>query len=303
MKVIDFMGQRKIAAVFSTLLVLGALASLATKQLNWGLDFTGGTLVEVHYSDVAPLNAIRESLKQGGFERAVVVSFGSDRDVMIRLPKGYSDEDGTRLLAQLQSSYSGDVELRRIEFVGPQVGDELREQGGLAMLMALGLVMLYVAFRFQLKFSVGAVAALIHDVIITLGYFSILGVEFDLTVLAALLAVIGYSLNDTIVVSDRIRENFRKIRKGDASHIINVSLTETLGRTLVTSLTTLLVLLALLFFGGEMIRGFALALTVGVVVGTYSSIYVAANVLMLFNISKEDLAIPVKEGVELDGLP
>jgi preprotein translocase subunit SecF len=297
------MGQRKIAAAASLLLLLGALVSLSIKQLNWGLDFTGGTLVEVHYSDVAPLTEIRESLEQGGFERAVVVSFGSDRDVMIRLPKGYSDEDGARLLTQLQGSYSGDVELRRIEFVGPQVGDELREQGGLAMLMALGLVMLYVAFRFQFKFSVGAVAALVHDVIITLGYFSILGVEFDLTVLAALLAVIGYSLNDTIVVSDRIRENFRKIRKGDASHIINVSLTETLARTLVTSMTTLLVLLALLFFGGEMIHGFALALTVGVVVGTYSSVYVAANVLMLLNISKEDLAIPVKEGVELDGLP
>jgi preprotein translocase subunit SecF len=303
MKVIDFMGQRKIAAIFSLLLVVGSLTSLAIKQLNWGLDFTGGTLVEVHYSDVAPLDEIRKSLQEGGFERSVVVSFGSDRDVMIRLPKGYSDEDGTRLLAQLQGSYSGEVELRRIEFVGPQVGDELREQGGLAMLMALGLVMLYVAFRFQLKFSVGAVAALVHDVIITLGYFSILGVEFDLTVLAALLAVIGYSLNDTIVVSDRIRENFRKIRKGDATYIINVSLTETLGRTLVTSFTTLLVLLALLFFGGEMIRGFALALTVGVLVGTYSSIYVAANVLILFNISKEDLAIPVKEGIEADGMP
>lgn len=303
MKIYDFMGQRKLAAAVSLVLVLGSLASLAIKQLNWGLDFTGGTLVEVHYSDVAPLKDIRASLKQGGFERAVVVSFGSDRDVMIRLPPGYSDKDGPRLLTLLQASYAGEVELRRIEFVGPQVGDELREQGGLAMLLALGLVMLYVAFRFQLKFSVGAVIALIHDVIITLGYFSILGVEFDLTVLAALLAVIGYSLNDTIVVSDRIRENFRKIRKGDAIHIINVSLTQTLGRTLVTSLTTLLVLVSLLLFGGEMIHGFALALVVGVVVGTYSSVYVAANVLILLNISKQDLAIPVREGAELDGLP
>ena len=299
----DFMGQRKLAAVVSLVLVLGSLASLAIKQLNWGLDFTGGTLVEVHYSDVAPLTKVRSSLEQGGFAGAVVVSFGSDRDVMIRLPQGYSDEDGPRLLEQLQANYSGEVELRRIEFVGPQVGDELREQGGLAMLLALGLVMLYVAFRFQLKFSVGAVTALIHDVIITLGYFSILGVEFDLTVLAALLAVIGYSLNDTIVVSDRIRENFRKIRKGDASHIINVSLTETLGRTLVTSMTTLLVLVSLLLLGGEMIRGFALALIVGVIIGTYSSMYVAANVLIFLNISKEDLAIPVREGAELDSLP
>jgi preprotein translocase subunit SecF len=303
MRVVDFMGQRKLAAVFSLLLLLGSITSLAINQLNWGLDFTGGTLVEVHYSDVAPLNEVRASLEEGGFAGAVVVSFGSDRDIMIRLPQGYSDKDGTRLLEQLQSSYSGDVELRRIEFVGPQVGDELREQGGLAMLMALGMVMLYVAFRFQFKFSVGAVAALAHDVIITLGYFSILNVEFDLTVLAALLAVIGYSLNDTIVVSDRIRENFRKIRKGDATHIINVSLSETLGRTLVTSFTTLLVLFALLIFGGEMIHGFALALVVGVVIGTYSSIYVAANVLLLMNVSKEDLAIPVKEGAELDGMP
>ena len=303
MKVIDFMWQRKIAAIFSLLLVVGSLTSLAIKQLNWGLDFTGGTLVEVHYSDVAPLDEIRKSLQQGGFERSVVVSFGSDRDVMIRLPKGYSDEDGTRLLTLLQGSYSGEVELRRIEFVGPQVGDELREQGGLAMLMALGLVMFYVAFRFQLKFSVGAVAALVHDVIITLGYFSILGVEFDLTVLAALLAVIGYSLNDTIVVSDRIRENFRKIRKAEPIQVINISLTETLGRTLVTSLTTLLVLGALALLGGEMIHGFALALIVGVIIGTYSSVYVAANTLLLLGLSKEDLMIPVKEGVELDGQP
>lgn len=303
MKTLDFMGKRRLAALFSLVVLIAAISSLAIKQLNWGLDFTGGTLVEVHYSDVAPLAEIRATLADGSFAGAVVVSFGSDRDVMIRLPQGYSDKDGNELLKTLQASYqAGDVELRRIEFVGPQVGDELREQGGLAMLMALGLVMLYVAFRFQLKFAVGAVTALIHDVLITLGFFSILGIEFDLTVLAALLAVIGYSLNDTIVVSDRIRENFRKIRKGDSAHIINVSLTETLGRTLVTSLTTLLVLVALLVFGGEMIHGFALALTVGVVVGTYSSIYVAANVLMLMNVSKEDLMVPVKEGSPEDGV-
>jgi preprotein translocase subunit SecF len=303
MKLINFMGQRRLAGALSILLVLGSIVSLTMNQLNWGLDFTGGTLVEVHYSDVAPLEEIRSSLAGGGFERAVVVSFGSDRDVMIRLPQGYSDKDGVRLLELLQSSYAGEVELRRIEFVGPQVGDELREQGGLAMLMALGLVMIYVAFRFQFKFSVGAVAALAHDVLITLGFFSVLAIEFDLTVLAALLAVIGYSLNDTIVVSDRIRENFRKIRKGEAAHIINVSLSETLGRTLVTSLTTLLVLAALALFGGEMIRGFAAALIVGVCIGTYSSIYVAANVLMLLGISKDDLAVPVREGAELDDLP
>ncbi len=303
MKTINFMGQRHLAAAFSAILLVLAIGSLTFKQLNWGLDFTGGTLVEVHYSDVAPLQELRGTLEGGGFQRSIVVSFGSDQDVLIRLPQGYSDKDGARLLGLLQSDYSGSVELRRIEFVGPQVGDELREQGGLAMLLALGLVMLYVAFRFQFKFSVGAVVALVHDVLITLGFFSLLGIEFDLTVLAALLAVIGYSLNDTIVVSDRIRENFRKIRKGEPVHVINVSLTQTLGRTLVTSFTTLLVLVALAVFGGDMIHGFAIALIVGVVIGTYSSIYVAANFLLVLGISKEDLMIPVKEGAELDDLP
>ncbi len=303
MKTINFMGQRKLASIFSAVLLLVAIGSLSINQLNWGLDFTGGTLVEVHYSDTVPLDGVRRTLEEGGFARAIVVSFGSDRDVMIRLPKGYSDKDGARLLEQLQQDWTGDVELRRIEFVGPQVGDELREQGGLAMLLALGLVMLYVAFRFQFKFSVGAVVALIHDVLITLGFFSLLAIDFDLTVLAALLAVIGYSLNDTIVVSDRIRENFRKIRKALPIEVINVSLTETLGRTLVTSLTTLLVLVSLAVFGGDMIHGFAVALIVGVLVGTYSSIYVAANILLLLGISKEDLMIPVKEGADLDQLP
>ena len=302
MKVINFMGQRKLAMLFSLVLLLGSIGSLATKQLNWGLDFTGGTLVEVHYSETADLNAIRETLNTRGFSGAIVVSFGSDRDVMIRLPKGYSDKQGAELLGVLQDSFAGGVELRRIEFVGPQVGDELREQGGLAMLLALGLVMLYIAFRFQLKFAVGAVVALVHDVIITLGFFSISGMEFDLTVLAALLAVIGYSLNDTIVVSDRIRENFRKIRRADPIEVVNISLTETLGRTLVTSLTTLLVLAALALFGGEMINGFAIALIVGVVIGTYSSIYVAANTLLIMGVSKEDLMIPVKEGAEQEDL-
>ena len=303
MKIINFMGQRRLATGLSILLLLLAIGSLATRQLNWGLDFTGGTLVEVHYSDTAPLREIRSALAAGDFAGAIVVSFGSDRDVLIRLPQGYSDKDGARLLEQLQDAWAGDVELRRIEFVGPQVGDELRDQGGLAMLLALGLVMLYVAFRFQYKFSVGAVVALAHDVIITLGFFSVLGIEFDLTVLAALLAVIGYSLNDTIVVSDRIRENFRKVRKGDPEHIINLSLSEMLARTLVTSFTTLLVLTALALFGGDMIHGFALALIVGVLIGTYSSIYVAANSLLMLGISKEDLLIPVKEGAEPDDMP
>jgi len=302
MNTINFMGQRKLAMVFSAILLLISLGSLAVKQLNWGLDFTGGTLVEVHYSETADLNAIRSTLEKEGYSGAIVVSFGTDRDVMIRLPKGYSDKQGAALLAKLQEAFAGSVELRRIEFVGPQVGDELREQGGLAMLLALGLVMLYIAFRFQFKFAVGAVVALVHDVIITLGFFSVMGMEFDLTVLAALLAVIGYSLNDTIVVSDRIRENFRKIRRAEPVEVVDISLTETLGRTLVTSLTTLLVLAALALLGGEMIHGFAIALIVGVVVGTYSSIYVAANTLLILGVSKEDLMIPVKEGAEQEDL-
>ncbi len=302
MKTINFMGQRTLAMLFSAVLLLGSIGSLATKQLNWGLDFTGGTLVEVHYSETANLKAIRSTLDAEGYSGATVVSFGTDRDVMIRLPKGYSDSQGAELLAKLEQAFAGNVELRRIEFVGPQVGDELREQGGLAMLLALGLVMLYIAFRFQFKFAVGAVVALVHDVIVTLGFFSVTGMEFDLTVLAALLAVIGYSLNDTIVVSDRIRENFRKLRRTEPVEVINISLTETLGRTLVTSLTTLLVLLALALLGGEMINGFAIALIVGVAIGTYSSIYVAANTLLIMGVSKEDLMIPVKEGADQEDL-
>lgn len=312
MKVINFMGHRKGAMLLSVTLLLVSIGSLATRQLNWGLDFTGGTLVEVHYSETADLNAIRDTLDTEGHSGATVVSFGSDRDVMIRLPKGYSDQQGAQLLGKLQESFSsqtssgetsaGRVELRRMEFVGPQVGDELREQGGLAMLLALGLVMLYIAFRFQLKFAFGAVVALVHDVILTLGFFSITGMEFNLTTLAALLAVIGYSLNDTIVVSDRVRENFRKLRRTIPLEVINISLTETLGRTMVTSLTTLLVLASLALFGGEMIYGFAIALIVGVSVGTYSSIYVAASALLFMGVSKEDLMIPVKEGAEQEDL-
>ena len=298
MKTYDFMGQRKLAILFSVILLTVAIGSLAVQQLNWGLDFTGGTLVEVNYSETADLNAVRKTLDTEGYAGAIVVSFGTDRDVLIRLPKGYSDAQGAELLATLEAAYDGTVELRRIEFVGPQVGDELREQGGLAMLLALGLVMLYIAFRFQFKFAVGAVVALIHDVLVVLGFFSVTGMEFDLTVLAALLAVIGYSLNDTIVVSDRIRENFRKLRKVEPVEVINISLSETLGRTLVTSLTTMLVLMALALFGGEMINAFAIALLVGVFIGTYSSIYVAANALLIMGVNKEDLMIPVKEGSE-----
>jgi preprotein translocase subunit SecF len=306
MKVINFMGQRKLAYAFSLLLLAISIGSLATRQLNWGLDFTGGTLVEVHYSASADLNGIRAVLESTGFAGATVVSFGSDQDVMIRLPQGFSDERGAELLGILQGALdaegNGTVELRRSEFVGPQVGDELREQGGLAILLALALVMVYVAFRFQLKFALGAVVALFHDVVLTLGFFSVTGMEFDLTVLAAVLAVIGYSINDTIVVFDRVRENFRKIRRAEVAEVFNISITETLGRTLITSGTTLLAVAALALFGGDMIFGFGVALIVGITIGTYSSIYVASAVAMALGVTKEDLMLPVKEGAEQDDL-
>jgi len=302
MNPIPFMKWRWVAIALSGLAIITAVASLSLQQLNWGLDFTGGTLIEVAYSDSADLSSIRSVLAEEGYEGAVVVSFGTDRDVLVRLPDGYSDEQGALMVDKLRNSTDMAIELRRIEFVGPQVGDELRDDGGIAMLTALGLVMLYVAFRFQIKFALGAVFALAHDVIVTLGFFSLTGLEFDLTVLAALLAVVGYSLNDTIVVSDRIRENLRKIRRAEAIDVINISLTETLGRTLVTSLTTLLVLAALALFGGEMIFGFAVALLVGVTVGTYSSMYVASTTLLQLGVSKEDVMVPEREGADQEGM-
>jgi preprotein translocase subunit SecF len=302
MNPIPFMKWRWVAIALSGLAIVTAVASLSLQQLNWGLDFTGGTLIEVAYSDSADMSSIRSVLAEEGYDGAVVVSFGTDRDVLVRLPDGYSDEQGALMVDKLRSSTDMAIELRRIEFVGPQVGDELRDDGGIAMLTALGLVMLYVAFRFQIKFALGAVLALAHDVIVTLGFFSLTGLEFDLTVLAALLAVVGYSLNDTIVVSDRIRENLRKIRRAEAIDVINISLTETLGRTLVTSLTTLLVLAALALFGGEMIFGFAVALLVGVTVGTYSSMYVASTTLLQLGVSKEDVMVPEREGADQEGM-
>ena len=302
MKTIPFMKWRWLAVALSGIALLTAVVSLGLKQLNWGLDFTGGTLVEVAYSESADLVEVRETLAREEYEGAVVVSFGTDRDVLVRLPDGYSDEQGAVMVEKLRGATEMSVELRRIEFVGPQVGEELRDDGGIAMLTALGLVMLYVAFRFQIKFALGAVIALAHDVVFTLGFFSLTGLEFDLTVLAALLAVIGYSLNDTIVVSDRIRENLRKIRRASPSEVIDISLSETLGRTLVTSLTTLLVLAALALFGGEMIFGFAIALLVGVAVGTYSSMYVAATTLLQLGVSKEDVMVPEREGADQEGL-
>lgn len=299
---INFMGVRKLAAALSIAMILISIASLAVQGLKLGLDFTGGTLVEVAYENAASVNDIRKTLDDKGYRDVVVQYFGSEQDILVRMSEAYRPNLGEEVLAALQESTSDKVELRRSEFVGAQVGEELRDQGGLALLLALAVVMIYVAARFQLKFSVGAVVALIHDVIIILGVYSLFQLEFDLTVLAALLAVIGYSLNDTIVVSDRIRENFRIIRQMSPIDVINRSLTQTLGRTLVTSLTTLLVLIALLVVGGELIYFFALALTIGVVVGTYSSIYVAANVLLAMNISREDLLPPETEE-EIDDRP
>lgn len=300
----DFMKYRKVAGISSVVLVLASIVSLAINQVEWGLDFTGGTIVEVEYDQPVSPVTIREELTSAGYEGHVVQYFGSDRDILVRIPPQKNLDTranaklGEQVLQSLKEASGSEVILRRTEFVGPAVGEELTNQGGIGLLTALGVVLLYVAFRFQLKFAVGAVVALFHDVVITLGIFSVARWNFDLTVLAALLAVIGYSLNDTIVVSDRIRENFRRIRRSTPVDIINTSLNQTLGRTLVTSLTTLLVLVTLLLLGGELISGFATGLIIGVVIGTYSSIYVASNILVVMGISQEDLAIPEKEGVD-----
>lgn len=300
---LDFMGKRKIAMAFSALLILASIVSLVSQGLALGLDFTGGTLIEVSYQQGVELKPIRNSLEQAGYKDATVQHFGEASEVLVRLPPQEKDKDkvGSQILQVLSQEASGSVALRRIEFVGPQVGDDLRDQSGLAMLVAMGLMLIYISFRFQLKFAIAAVAALIHDVIIVFGAFSLLGLQFDLTVLAAVLAVIGYSLNDTIVVADRIRENFRKLRKGHAAEIINASLNQTLARTLNTSITTLLVLIALYVFGGELIKGFSAALLIGVTVGTYSSIYVASNLLLAMGISKEDFIEVEPENA--DGMP
>jgi preprotein translocase subunit SecF len=301
LKVYNFMGIRRLAVGLSaTLLVISAI-SLATQGLQLGLDFTGGTQVEVGYQSPANVEGVRAQLERAGFEKPVVVHFGSDRDVLIRLQGKPEEGLSDKVYVALQSE-GADVELRRVDFVGPQIGEELREDGGLGMLAALIVVMFYVAMRFQLKFAIGAVLALAHDVMITLGFFSLMRLEFDLTVLAAILAVVGYSLNDTIVVSDRIRENFRKIRNMVPLDVINESLSQTLWRTINTSLTTMLVLLSLFFLGGELIHNFAIALMVGVGVGTYSSIYVAATVMLAMDIEREDLLVPEKSEL-VDDLP
>lgn len=301
---VDFLAWRKYALGLSLCLVCISTVSLFFKQLNYGLDFTGGSLVELHYAKPVEVSSIRKALFEAGYENAQVANFGSDQEVLIRLSGNVSDSLGAEIMSLLKDQTEEDtIELRRIEYVGPQIGDELRDDGSLAMLLALILMMVYIAFRFQSKFAVAAVMALIHDVLIVLGIFSIFQLDFDLTVLAALLAVIGYSLNDTIVVSDRIRENFRRSRQSNSEEVINSSLNQTLGRTLVTSFTTLLVLFCLYLLGGELIKPFALALICGVIVGTYSSIYIAANVLIMLGITSEHLFVEKKENEDFDGLP
>lgn len=295
------MGIRKYALIFSVIMMLVSSWSLFSQGLVLGLDFSGGTQIEVGYEKPADVGELRAKLETAGFENPVVVHFGSETDVLIRM-QGEPDQSLADRVYQVLKADGETIELRRVDFVGPQIGEELRDDGGLGMLTALAIVMLYVAIRFQFKFSVAAVLALGHDVLITLGVFSLTRLEFDLTVLAAVLAVVGYSLNDTIVVSDRIRENFRKIRKASAVEVINESLSQTLWRTINTSLTTLLVLLALFFIGGELIHNFAIALLIGVGIGTYSSIYVAATVMLAMNVDREDLLEPV-EGELVDDLP
>lgn len=301
----DFMSKRRFAVVFSAVLILISVSSLFIQGLNLGIDFTGGTLVEVGYQDIAELEEVRTALTKSQFDDAIVQYFGSANDVLIRIPSKEgldSAKISERVMSSLREA-GQTVEMRRVEYVGPQVGEELREDGGLAMLYALVGILIYVALRFQLRFSVGAIAALVHDVTITIGFFSVTQMDFDLSVLAAVLAVIGYSLNDTIVVFDRIRENFRRMRKGEPVDVINTSLNQTLSRTLITSLTTLLVLLALFYFGGETIHSFSVSLIVGVLIGTYSSIYVASPVTLALGVTKQDLMPVEKEGADLPEHP
>ena len=299
----QFMKYRKIAGIASIILFTVSVLSLSFRGLSLGLDFSGGTLVEVTYEKPVELELIRNTLNANGYEDSQVVNFGTNLDVLIKVADQNGNSSVGEAVYSLLNENGLQGELKRVEFVGPQIGSELRDQGGLGMLVALFMILIYVAFRFQYKFALGAVIALGHDVVIILGLFSIFAWDFDLTVLAALLAVIGYSLNDTIVVSDRIRENFRIQRELEPREMIDLSLNQTLGRTVVTSLTTLLVLFALFIFGGEMIKGFSLALILGVLVGTYSSIYVVANMLMSLTLIQEDLAVPDPEGAEFDELP
>ncbi|HJL53854.1 MAG: protein translocase subunit SecF [Arenicellales bacterium] len=326
---IDFIGRRRIAALISISIIVILLLSLFIRGLNLGIDFTGGTLVEVSYSSSVNAEEVRTNLRRSGLDSVVVQYFGTSRDVLIRLPADPevdAAETSSLIMSSLRMPYgetlaqtpendsqrcifqdgtTGDctVQMRRVEFVGPQVGDELTEKGGLAMLYALIGILAYVAWRFEWRFALGAVIALVHDVLVTVGFFSLLGLEFSLPVLAAVLAVIGYSLNDTIVVFDRIRENFRKMRKGTIVDIMNSAINQTLRRTLLTSLTTLLVVVTLILLGGEIIKGFAVALFIGILVGTYSSIFVASPVVLSLRITRDDMLVIKKEGEEADSLP
>lgn len=326
---IDFLGMRKLAMGFSLLFVIISIASLAIRGLSFGIDFTGGTLVEVSYQNTVEIEEVRNTLSEAGFNDAIVQYFGTAKDVMIRVPlkgkvKGaqVSEKIMRSLHNKLDESVTDtdpvskeqtcsikgqrqvcQVQMRRVEFVGPQVGDELANQGGLAMLYALFGILAYVAFRFEWRFAVGSVIALVHDVTITIGVFSLFQMEFTLTVLAAILAVIGYSLNDTIVVFDRIRENFRKLRKESPQEIMNRSINQTLPRTILTSLTTLLVLISLYFFGGDIIHNFSVALILGIVVGTYSSIYIASPAVLMLGVSRENLLQVKQEGGEKKATP
>lgn len=299
----DFMKRRKIATIFSAILIIISLASLVMNGLNFGIDFTGGTMIEIAYQQQADLNKIKTTMDQGGYQDAVVQTFGSIHDVLIRLPI-VAGKDMAALsndvVSTLQAAHPSNIDVRRAEFVGPQVGKELTEQGGLAMLYALIGILIYVSLRFEYRFAIGSVVALVHDVILTLGIFSVFQLEFDLTVLAAILAIIGYSLNDTIVVFDRIRETFLRMRKGSSVEIINRALNDTLSRTLMTSLTTLLVVISLFVFGGEVIHTFSVALLLGIMIGTYSSVYIASNTILAMGVSKTDLMPPVaKDGDEI----
>lgn len=300
-RVINFMGARHIAAVISLLMVVASLASLADRGLNFGLDFTGGTLIELNYEQAADLNKIRSQLQEGGYPDAIVQSFGAVNDVLVRMPSD-NPELGNQVAQVLRQDTANQVVVKRVEFVGPAVGEELRDQGGLGMLLALAGIMVYLGFRFQWKFGVGAIVGLFHDVIITLGVFSYFQLTFDLTVLAAILAIIGYSLNDTIVVFDRIRENFRFLRNTSLIENINISTTQTLLRTLATSISTLLAVGALLMFGGDNLWGFALALFIGITAGTYSSVYISSIFLIWLKLTVEDLIPPVS-AEEVDETP
>lgn len=298
---IQFMSKRRLAAVFSAILIIASITSLVVQGLNFGIDFTGGTMIELGYQEQVDLNQLRSDLTEGGYPDATVQNFGSIYDVLIRLPVIETQnmaQLSNEVVSMLQAKNETEIDVRRVEFVGPQVGEELTEQGGLAMLYALFGILIYVSLRFEYRFAIGSVVALVHDVVLTLGFFSLMRIEFDLTVLAAILAIIGYSLNDTIVVFDRIRETFLRMRKGGSEEIVNRALNDTLSRTMMTSLTTLLVVLALFSFGGEVIHAFSIALLLGIVIGTYSSIYIASNTILTMGISKEDLLPPVKDDDE-----